>query len=247
MKQEQDYGIAEQGAYRILVVDDEALETDALRRILTREFPGRVDVATASNGSKAIRMAESLRPDIILMDIEMPGVSGLDAARVIRQMLPRCRIIIITAYQRFQYAQDAVSLGVSDYLLKPLATADLLALLTRTMAEIDRDRQDEGRRALLDQLAMEQFVLSVISGYSSPASLEKQLAELSIPFRYGFFCVIKGADGESAERLSTLVHAQLRERTDRVVLSYIYDTLLLHVTLMGVAYQGETAIRENIV
>ena len=81
--------------------------------------------------------------DIILMDIEMPGMSGLDAARTVLAQRPACRVIFVTAYSLFQYAHEAVHLGACDYLLKPVDPDELEASIRRAMRQIEAERKLE--------------------------------------------------------------------------------------------------------
>lgn len=227
--------------YKILIVEDEALERDALCKIISERYAGQCSVHTAQNGKTAIELAEAMRADIAILDIEMPGINGLEAARAIREMLPRCRIIIVTAYERFQYAQLAISLGAEKYLLKPLANAELFALLDRVMEEIDRDRAESGRRDALDQLSREQFVLSAVSGCSSEESLARQLHDLNLTFTYGFFCVIS-AKGEGAEGVDRLTRPLWDAREDMDALVFAYDDRLLVAVMMREVFRSEADI-----
>ena len=224
--------------YKMLVVDDEALERTALKKTLERRYGAQCAVSVAANGQEAIALSERLRADIVLMDIEMPGISGLEAARIIKQMLPRCRIIILTAYQRFQYAQQAIAIGADDYLLKPVSDEELIGKIDEAMAEVQRDLCNLERNMQLDQLAKEQFVLSVISGYSDEASLHSQLKELRIPFSYGYFMAMKGETVKSAEKLAQMASPFLGMYERGSLLTYEWDELLLIAVLMGDEYRG---------
>ena len=106
---------------RLLIADDERMEREALADIVMRRFEHEVTVEMAENGRKAADTAVLWEADLILMDIEMPGMNGLDAARAVLEQRPECKVIFITAYSLFQYAHEAVHLGACDYLLKPAA------------------------------------------------------------------------------------------------------------------------------
>ena len=105
---------------RLLIADDERMEREALADIVMRRFEHEVTVEMAENGRKAADTAVLWEADLILMDIEMPGMNGLDAARAVLEQRPECKVIFITAYSLFQYAHEAVHLGACDYLLKPV-------------------------------------------------------------------------------------------------------------------------------
>ncbi len=223
--------------YKILVADDEVLERTALKKTLEKHYQASATVTMAANGQQAIELSEKLRIDIVLMDIEMPGVNGLEAARIIKQMLPRCRILILTAYQRFQYAQEAIGIGADDYLLKPVSDQELIQKIDKIMADVNKDRNNLERSRQLDQLTKEQFVLSVISGYSNETSLKNQLKDLSIGFSYGFFMVLKGEKTHSAEKLQEMVEPFLGLWENGNLLTYEYDEILLIAVIMNGAYQ----------
>ena len=98
---------------RLLIADDERMEREALADIVMRRFEHEVTVEMAENGRKAADTAVLWEADLILMDIEMPGMNGLDAARAVLEQRPECKVIFITAYSLFQYAHEAVHLGAT--------------------------------------------------------------------------------------------------------------------------------------
>ena len=128
---------------RLLIADDEKLEREALAELVTRRFEHEVVLEMAENGRKAADTAVLWGADLILMDIEMPGMSGLDAARAILAQRPACRVIFVTAYSLFQYAHEAVHLGACDYLLKPVDPDELEASIRRAMRQIEAERKLE--------------------------------------------------------------------------------------------------------
>ena len=128
---------------RLLIADDEKLEREALAELVQRRFEREVALEVAENGRKAADTAVLWGADLILMDIEMPGMSGLDAARAVLAQRPSCRVIFVTAYSLFQYAHEAVHLGACDYLLKPVDPDELEASVRRAMRQIETERKLE--------------------------------------------------------------------------------------------------------
>ncbi len=128
---------------RLLIADDEKLEREALAELVQRRFEREVVLEVAENGRKAADTAVLWGADLILMDIEMPGMSGLDAARAVLAQRPSCRVIFVTAYSLFQYAHEAVHLGACDYLLKPVDPDELEASVRRAMRQIETERKLE--------------------------------------------------------------------------------------------------------
>ena len=128
---------------RLLIADDEKLEREAIAELVQRRFEREVVLEVAENGRKAADTAVLWGADLILMDIEMPGMSGLDAARAVLAQRPSCRVIFVTAYSLFQYAHEAVHLGACDYLLKPVDPDELEASVRRAMRQIETERKLE--------------------------------------------------------------------------------------------------------
>jgi two-component system NarL family response regulator len=112
---------------RVMLVDDNALFLQGLFNLLTTR--GFVVVGMARNGSEALQQARSLRPDVILMDIQMPDSNGLAATRQIKAELPACQIVMLTLYAEDEYLFAAIKSGASGYLLKNLDADDLTGML----------------------------------------------------------------------------------------------------------------------
>jgi two-component system NarL family response regulator len=112
---------------RVLLADDSTLFLSGMANLLTRQ--GFQVVGTADNGEEAVVQAIRLQPDIILMDIHMPGGSGLEATRLIKQNLPECQIVMLTVSEDEEHLFTAIKNGAAGYLLKNLDSAKLVALL----------------------------------------------------------------------------------------------------------------------
>lgn len=126
---------------KILIADDERIEREILAEILDSRFGRDAQTRMAENGRRAVDMATLWNADIVLMDIEMPGLSGLDAARTILEQRPECKVIFVTAYGLFTYAQEAVKLGACDYLLKPVTADDVERAVRRAANQAETQRQ----------------------------------------------------------------------------------------------------------
>lgn len=130
---------------KILIVDDEQVEREGLQAILYRGFP-TCQFEQAKNGARAIEMAGEWLPDLILMDIKMPGLNGIEAIEQISIFLPTVKFIMVTAYDTFDYARKALKLGVKDYLLKPSKASEIIATVGRVIEEIEVLRSEQEKR-----------------------------------------------------------------------------------------------------
>lgn len=119
--------------YNILVADDEELERTVLGKILKEHYGKDCEVIFACNGREAVEEAEYKKLDIALMDIEMPGINGIEASECIRRLQPDCTIIFITAYGEFSYARQAIRLGIKDYILKPYKSSEIIDSIEKSL------------------------------------------------------------------------------------------------------------------
>ena len=127
--------------YKILIADDEIMERKALTDLVARRFGHKVEIHTAENGRRAHDMSLLLNVDLILMDIEMPGINGLEAARQVIAKLPGCKVIFVTAYGLFQYAYEAMRLGACGYILKPVVPDEAESVIRKALVQIESERK----------------------------------------------------------------------------------------------------------
>jgi two-component system, response regulator YesN len=123
--------------YKLLIVDDEHIEREALKYVVSRECPHIDIVDVAINGQDAIEKVKQHRPNILFMDIKMPGISGLEAAKEIKEIQPGCQIIFISAFDYFHYAQKAIEVGAIDFILKPVSNEQLVESINRAIYMLD--------------------------------------------------------------------------------------------------------------
>ena len=129
---------------KVLIVDDEQPVVDGLSYLIAKHFED-ITCSIARTGREAIEMVRLHHPDIVLMDVRMPGISGIDAIRELKQVSPQTVYIVVTAYERFEIAKEAVGLGVFDYLLKPLAREALVDVLNRARHLVSERRHQQFR------------------------------------------------------------------------------------------------------
>ena len=124
---------------KVLIVEDEDFERRALRFLVNRYFSDKLEVVgEASNGKESIDKASILKPDIVLMDINMPIMDGLQAGAKIKEENKETVIIILTAYNYFEYAKRGIKIGVSDYLLKPFSDEEFFNSISEIAEKIEK-------------------------------------------------------------------------------------------------------------
>ena len=120
----------------LLIADDENLELKVLEKTVKKHFVDELEIFTAGNGRKASQICDEVRPDIALLDIEMPGMNGIELAKYIKEKNTECIIIFITAYDRFDYAIEAMHIKAFDYLLKPWKEERLCELISTAIENV---------------------------------------------------------------------------------------------------------------
>lgn len=124
---------------KVLLVDDEDKTRELLKLLIDWEALGFVVAGEASSGQEGLQMLEEVRPDLILTDIKMPFMDGLQFAKLALRQCPGTKVIILTAYEDFGYAQQSIQIGVSDFLLKPIKREKLKSALQIIRSKIDED------------------------------------------------------------------------------------------------------------
>lgn len=144
---------------KILIVDDEVLERKALTKIISSSSEMLKVIGEAPNGRMAIQMAKEHQPDIIFMDIKMPGIDGVQAVKEIRKFDREIRFIMVSAFNTFEYAKEVMQQGVREYILKPSSKMDILESLERVSNEILADQKlKEEHQHLRENLSRAVFI-----------------------------------------------------------------------------------------
>lgn len=185
--------------YKIIIADDEATVREGIRDHLNWHELGFEVVGDFENDREVIQAMELLRPDVVLTDINMPFVDGLELSRFLFDHYPRTKVIILTGYDEFEYAQQALKLKVHDYILKPNTAAEIRQILIRLKAEMDEEgRKTDDLTRLKERLreslplARERFLNQLTSGIVREGELKDKLAylELSIEGMHHLVAVI---------------------------------------------------------
>ncbi|MCQ2510217.1 MAG: response regulator [Lachnospiraceae bacterium] len=136
--------------YKVLLVEDEKLELDTLRNFIDWEKLGIDRVFTARGGRSALQIINQENPDILITDIQMSGLSGIELVEIIRDERHNCKVVFLTGYDKFEYAKEAIRLQVDEFLLKPFQVEEVEAVVKKLCSKIEKERQERalGKLAL---------------------------------------------------------------------------------------------------
>lgn len=127
--------------YTLLIVEDEPLEREMLEDIIEKEYPEITEIYTVNNGIDALRISQKKQPDIVLVDINIPGMSGLELIEELSKNKFPGQMLITTAYDSFQYATKALKYGAVGYMLKPIMDEELREYLEKCFSMVDERRK----------------------------------------------------------------------------------------------------------
>lgn len=186
---------------RILIAEDELLERKAMKKFIEENFNQMTVVGEAANGRKAIELAETTYPDIIFMDIKMPGINGLEAIEKINAANPTIKFILVSAYDSFDYAKEAMRFGIKDYILKPGKKEEIVKSLLRLKKEIEAARTEkEQSRAL-----MEERFLTKVMHPPVPDEVLTLKEDLFPAMKSGCFFVLKTEQVDVTEAIKKVI------------------------------------------
>jgi two-component system response regulator YesN len=130
--------------WKVMIVDDEKLICKLVQALVEWDKLGMQMAAQAENAIQALDMLQQYRPDILITDIRMPGMDGLELIKNAKKICPELEIIIISGYAHFEYARNALSLGVGNYLLKPIKQDELNETLRKIGERLDAKKSAQG-------------------------------------------------------------------------------------------------------
>jgi len=166
--------------YSVMLVDDEEEVREAIAKKLDWEAMGFKVIASAENGEEALELAEQFRPDVVMTDIKMPFMDGLNFCRHLKELQMNTKIVIFSGFDEFEYAKEAIKLEVEEYVLKPVNATELKGVFERLKETLDQEIADKQNIEHLNQyyedslpIIKEQFLVGLIQGRISDERIEE--------------------------------------------------------------------------
>jgi len=150
---------------KILIVDDEFIERDGII-FLIKKFSFDFDIKECSDGEEALKYLKENSVDILLTDVKMPFMDGIELSQNSKLIHPNLKIIIVSGFGEFEYAKKAISLGVNDYILKPINQLELKKTIENVIEEVKQEKKENQKREIRSFTEKEHVLLKIISGIS---------------------------------------------------------------------------------
>ncbi len=230
---------------KVFLVEDEVIIRHGIRDNIDWASHGFEFAGEAGDGEYAYPLILKAQPDILVTDIKMPFMDGLELSRLVKKALPRTRIIVLSGYNEFEYAKEAIDIEVEQYLLKPVNAEELDKVFSRIRETLDHERDEQRNIDKLNQyymeslpLLQESFYTSLIEGRVQPNEMEKYLESYQIHLEAPFYVVTvlhisrsQLPEGMSpflmAVSVKKLAEEQLRERYGSKILMYLEEIVVI--------------------
>ncbi|MCQ2981945.1 MAG: response regulator [Treponemataceae bacterium] len=201
--------------YSVFIVDDEVIVREGIRSKIDWDNLPFTFAGEASDGELALSMIQEIKPDILITDIKMPFMDGLELAKNVKKMQPWIRIIILSGHDEFDYAKKAISIGVEDYILKPFTSDDLLTSMNKIASSLDNQKKELSDIARLkneieasSDLLREKFLSDLILGSFNSSDAIEKASELSISLLSRMYLVTISELHNEANSIDDLITAK---------------------------------------
>ncbi len=205
-----------QDKLKVMFVDDEENTRNLLRLILDWDAMGFEIAGEASSGQEGLNLVDELLPDLIITDIKMPFMDGLEFARLIAENYPTIKVIVLTAYEEFEYAKQGIKMGISDFLLKPIKRSEIKESIENIQKKIlneriDRDEYNKVREKLKKSLPIliEKFLNDLVVSNNLPQDINEKIEYYNLTMLREYFqiAVVSVGDAPSIkDQENTIVH-----------------------------------------
>lgn len=203
--------------YRIMLADDEGIVIDSMKFIIEKEFGNECEVEYAKTGRSVIELAERFRPDIAVMDIQMPGINGIDAMKEIKKFSVNTVFIVMSAYDKFDYAQEAIKLGVLEYINKPMEKTRFVMVLKKAMEQIDNERKKRSDDLLVreklenvEPIIENGLIYNILFQEHFEEDVDNYKTILGVDTDYGYMMCLVCGDTQEGNHMTNAVGTSVR-------------------------------------
>lgn len=183
--------------YSVFLVDDEPILLEGIRSKIDWESIGLNFAGEATDGEIALSMMQEIKPDILITDVKMPFMNGLELSSAIKKIQPWIKIIILSGHDEFDYAKKAISIGVEDYLLKPFTANEVIESLKKVSIQIDRERTQLSDITKMKQelesknkIIQKEFLIDLIHGTINSDEIEEKARQNGIEISASLYRII---------------------------------------------------------
>ncbi len=243
---------------KVFLVEDESVVREGLRDNIAWQQYGYQFAGEASDGEMALPLIRKLRPDVLITDIKMPFMDGLALSRMVSQEFPQTKIVIISGYDDFEYARQAISVGVEQYLLKPVTRMNLQKVLQEIRGKIENEREQENyiekfRKEMqeYEQFSRRNFFEKLFGGHLSVQEIYEEAQKLSLELDAACYNLAMVSLWEKKNPEGRGKDLGLAERKQEELMHYFmrypeYLVFRWNITTYGILMKGEMQQMEEL-
>lgn len=227
--------------YTMIIADDEVIARKSQELFISTEFPEIEVIASAGDGAQLIELVTRLKPDLAIVDINMPGIDGIQAIKMLKDSGSRTHFMINTAYSEFEYAKNALSMQVDAYLVKPGVREETAAAIERVCGCIQRERAESrkynGMHTFLQSFSPileTEILLSICSGICPEREFNSYCQVSQIEFCGGCIVTLMLEDGEAAAGGPLIDKPRLRGLIEAALLGLCHSMFLIAETTVTI-------------
>jgi two-component system response regulator YesN len=202
--------------YKIMLADDGRMETESLAASIGNEFGEACVVQCACSGRGVIELAEKFQPDIAVISVQLPGINGMEAMKEIRKINEKIHFIVVSAYESYDHAVEAIKLGALEYITKPFVRENMMNALRKCMCRIDREREKRSQELEVKE-KLETVVPVIENGFIYNLLFYKQFHEdidnylmmLDLDISYGYMMAIVCGEEQQGSYMTNAVESSL--------------------------------------
>ncbi|MBO7639422.1 MAG: response regulator [Treponema sp.] len=222
--------------YNVLITDDEQIVIDSLEFIMNKDFPDQIKVFSALSGTEAIEITTKEKIDIVFMDIHMSGINGLETVSCILRLKPETVIIMLSAYDRFQYAQEAINIGAFKYITKPVNRNLVVQTVREAMNQVDKmrgqfssDQELHKKLDLISPMVESDFIYSCIFSNEKNTDVSTFFEYFNITETHWCFCCIElpGVTTENQFQVYSNIRTLLNSHCKCLLGSFMSNRLVI--------------------
>ncbi|WP_026675199.1 response regulator transcription factor [Alkalihalobacterium bogoriense] len=240
---------------KIFLVDDEIVVREGIRNCIDWIKEGFDYCGDAPDGEIALPLIEKQQPDIVITDIKMPFMDGLEMCRVLRKKMPQIKIVILSGHDEFEYAREAMRIDINEYCLKPISADELLQILTRVSLQIEYERRERQKLIELESQAnqsitmkREKFLLELCEGCHTTSYAINEATKLGIPLiaNYYFVLIIDSENIQTVHSLDKVTYVRFNRKMSETVLIFQGETIKqLEAIITEIKIQMEMKTKQN--
>ena len=206
--------------YSVFLVDDEPIVLEGIRTKIDWESSGFTFAGEATDGEIALSMIHEIKPDILITDIKMPFMDGLQLSSTIKKTQPWIKIIILSGHDEFDYAKKAISIGIEDYILKPFTSEEIIESLQKAAKQIDKERKQlsditrmKEELKTREKLIQKDFLNNLVHGSADMSSIMQKSQELGIDIISRYYKILiskisnKNDDSQKLQEACSLLNS----------------------------------------